>query len=89
MAKITAAGGTSYTEQELEANPELVQNPPEEGDAPTAPTDEADEYDPADYTVAEVNAYLEQCAAEDNSAEFDRVIEAERRGKYRIGIINR
>lgn len=94
MAKITAAGGTSYTEAELEANPELVQDSPAEGDAPTdaptAPTDDGpDGYDPADYTVTEVNAYLDQCLAEDNRAEYDRVIEAERRGKYRIGIINR
>jgi hypothetical protein len=55
----------------------------------TDDTPQGEEYDPADYTVSEVNAYLDQCAAESNRDEYDRVMDAERRGRGRLSILNR
>lgn len=48
------------------------------------------EYDPAKYNVAEVNAYLESLSSDSSQEaedEYDRVIEAERAGKKRSGIL--
>lgn len=91
MAKITAANGPTYTDAEVEANPELVPNPPAEGEDSGAveATDPDDVFDPGDYNVTDVNAYLDLCRDEDNQAEFDRVMAAEQAGKNRAGIVNR
>lgn len=86
MPKITRHGGVSGVEGEpatsAEGGPIAVEG------GPLA----VDDYDPADYLVAEVNAYLDQCVSEGNQAEFDRVLLAERAdqgGKGRAGILGR
>lgn len=48
-----------------------------------------DAFDPGDYTINEVNTYLDQCRDEGNQAELDRVIGEERAGKARARILNR
>lgn len=54
------------------------------GAAPTK-TPLASGGNPADFTVAEVNAYLESVG--DESDEYDRVLNAEAEGKARTGIL--
>lgn len=49
---------------------------------------DAEEYEPGDYYANDVIAYLEQCRVENNTAEYDRVVAAERAGKNRSSIIN-
>lgn len=48
-----------------------------------------EEFDPGAYTVTEVNAYLDECRADGNPDEATRVLELERAGKNRAGILNR
>lgn len=94
MAKITRQGGPSVEPAELDQTDQTAEQQhatpllgATEGDT-TEPVD-GDEYDPGDYTVAEVNAYLDQCQADNNPTEFKRVGHAERVGKARAGILNR
>jgi len=58
-------------------------------DRPAEGRDDGNDYDPGDYTVTEVNAYLDDCRDEGNQAEYDRVLAEERGGKARAGILNR
>lgn len=46
-------------------------------------------YDPAEHTVSEVNAYLDSLdqETEEGIAEFDRVLDAEKAGQNRKGIV--
>lgn len=82
MPKITKLGGPSFED----ADPGTFA---ESGGLASPPVVEGDEFDPADYTVAEVNTYLDDCRDEENRAEFDRVLHAEQAGKNRAGILNR
>lgn len=63
----------------------------EEGQAEPHTPDEGDEpFDPSKHDVPEVLAYLDRHEDEDTrSAEFDRVIEAEKAGKARKTILAR
>jgi hypothetical protein len=62
---------------------------PDAGDTPATPSGDTDDdrlpsgYDPGDYTVAEVAAEL----AHANDAERSRVLELERAGQGRVGIV--
>lgn len=51
-------------------------------DADAVATPKAEGYDPADYTVEDVKAYVE-----DNPDERDAVLEAERGGKDRVTLV--
>lgn len=96
MPKITRHGGPSEA-VEVPLDPDQVELDVEldgtgrelplavEGD--TAMRTVGDEYDPSDYTVAEVNAYLDQALQEGNLVEVQRVLDAERAGKARAGIL--
>lgn len=87
MPKITRHGGVSGVEGLVVGNADDMQAMADVLDAMPV-----DDYDPADYTVAEVNTYLDQCASEGNQAEYDRVLLAERAdqgGKGRAGILGR
>jgi hypothetical protein len=64
-------------DEELDVDPEAQTGT----DDPPAP-----QYDPADHTVAEVNDYLSTHA--DDPTEVDRVLNAERAGRARVGILN-
>jgi hypothetical protein len=61
----------------------------ESGGLAAEPAEPGDQFDPAEYTVDEVNRYLDDCRDEENQTEFDRVILAESKGKNRVGILNR
>lgn len=88
MAKITRQGGPSVEPAEPEV-PEQQHATPLLGADQINPGEPDDEYDPGDYNVTEVNAYLDQCQADDNTTEYERVITAERKGKARAGILSR
>jgi len=92
MPKITKHGGVSDTVNDAGTFAEsggLAETSVEVDEAQAAVDDD---YDPGEYTVAEVNTYLDQCVAEGNLDEGRRVLDAERvdaGGKGRAGILNR
>ena len=90
MPKITKHGGVS-DELDVTRGPDDVPLPlAVEGEADERV--DGDEYNPGDYTVTEVNAYLDECVADGNLEEARRVLSVERvdaGGKGRAGILNR
>jgi hypothetical protein len=103
LAKINKAGVSDQTNTDLpeqEQPPvDVVGVQPDQDahqEAPTVdgsqapdPSVDRDEYDPADYTVNEVNGYLDDCRQEGNLDELERVLKAEEAGKNRSGILSR
>lgn len=94
MPKITAAGGPSYAPGQEPDPGTFAESAGLAGDTTTVEPAEAEgeEYDPADYTVAEVNDYLDQATEDGNLDEVRRVLDAERTtngGKGRAGILSR
>jgi hypothetical protein len=92
MPKISRAQGVSYDEATVAAASEQNEALPGlEVGAEQPAEDQVDEdaYDPADYTVIEVNEYLAECQQDGNEVEYERVLAAERTGKARSGILNR
>lgn len=87
MPKITKQGGASFGPDEVD--PGTFAESAGLADTGGPPVVEGDDFDPADYTVDEVNRYLDDCRDEENRTEFDRVVFAERAGKNRVGILNR
>jgi hypothetical protein len=105
MPKISKEQGPSYApdlvERTEEADPTFTfpgaetagaasETATAEEDATTTVAEE--EYDPSEYTVAEVNDYLDQAQEDGNLDEVRRVLDAERTGnggKGRAGILNR
>lgn len=65
----------TWSESESDGEPE-----PESGTTP---------YDPTEHTVSEVNTYLDSLdqETEEGIAEFDRVLDAEKAGQNRKGIV--
>jgi hypothetical protein len=57
--------------------------------AAEAEAGEDEQFNPADYTVAEVNTYLDQCQEDGNEQEYNRVMTAEKTGRGRLSIVNR
>ncbi len=88
MPKISAAGGPSGDDPALRPSDFVPPQAEAEPEAVAEPADD-EEFDPGDYTVTEVNAYLDQAAADGNEPETDRVLAAERAGRARSGILNR
>src|SRR5262245_44890987 len=70
------------THPETTPEPEAVEEAVEE-DSEAPAEDDVEEYDPADHTVNEVLAYLENASDEERA----RVLEAESNGKARKGIL--
>jgi len=71
------------------ANPNATpagQEPPPEpaAEAPPEETQESEAYDPSDYTVAEVQAYLAE-----HPDETDAVLDLERAGKARVTLLDK
>ncbi len=93
MPKISAAGGPSGDDPALRPSdyvpPQVTDTEGEAVEGERTEQGDPETYDPADYTVAEVNDYLDQCAADGNDPEADRVLTLERAGKARSGILNR
>ena len=58
-------------------------------DGGETPSDEPELFDPNGHTVSEVNAYLDSLdqETEEGIAEFDRVLDAEKAGQNRKGIV--
>lgn len=82
MPKISRAQGPTYEDAiPVDEDQQQLGEPEPAGDAET--------YDPADYTVIEVNEYLAECQQDGNEVEYERVLAAERTGKARSGILNR
>lgn len=83
MAKISRTGGPTdavtgqgFEDQEPEAG--------DESEPALVGQEGGEQFDPADYTAADVTAYLHEA----DEAEAARVIEAERGGKNRSSIVN-
>ncbi len=69
---------------------QVVEDEPQQGEPEVEPAEPAAPFDPSEYTADEVLAYLDRHEDEDTrSAEFDRVIVAERGGKNRKTILAR
>jgi hypothetical protein len=83
------SGGLAESALPAAAEGDTTERTAEGGGVERVEVDSLDEFDPAEYTVDEVNRYLDQCRDEENRAEFDRVIHAEQTGKNRVGILNR
>lgn len=75
--------GDRREDQERDADGTQV---PDADDGDHDDDDADEEYDPGQYTVGEVNAYIEQARAEGNHDEATRVLQAERDGRNRSGI---
>ncbi|NKV28219.1 hypothetical protein GS921_00285 [Rhodococcus hoagii] len=73
-------GFTKKLNQLADAVRELQQT----GSSPARPVGDGDDFDPADFDVDEVNAYLDGADA----AERERVLQAEADGKARKGILS-
>lgn len=83
MPKITRAAGATF-----EGDPPPI-DPNQTAIEDEVASADPDAYEPGDYTVSDVNAYLDECRADGNTDEAGRVLELERAGRNRAGIVNR